>query len=128
MTSGNDPSDDERVVFSVIGLMRFDAQAVAQALRSRPLNPREAHGLADLLEGKHPNGLRLEMQGQGKGWKPIYEKATAYDRLIAVGKFVEARQADNNTLEEAVIDAAEEFQISESTVYRDLQLYRLSDD
>jgi hypothetical protein len=128
MTQDSDISDDDRVLFSVIGVIRFDAHAVANALRSRPLSRLEANGLANLLDGGNPNGLHLEMRGQGKGWKPIYETATAYNRLMAIGSFIDTQMSDNNTLEEAVLDAVEEFRVSEATVYRDLRLYRLRGD
>jgi|GEM_PF-2440295 len=75
-------------------------------------------------------GLTLKMQGQGKGWRPWSEGAAAWNRLCAVGKYVDSRLIDNCTVEEAVNDAAEFFGVSEPTIYRDLRLYRrsVSDD
>ncbi|WP_375178088.1 hypothetical protein [Sphingobium yanoikuyae] len=120
----NNPKEEHSVFFSVSGVTRFDAKAVADALRHRHLTPMEAHGLANLLEGKHPHGLKLVMQGQGKGWKPIAEGAAAYRRLMLIGKFVEEKVLSGCTTEDAVFDAAIEFCCSEATIYRDLRLYR----
>ena len=115
---------DLRVFFSIYGVIRFDAAAVAGALRDGRLTPMQAHGLANLLEGKHPQGLTLKMQGQGKGWKPAAEQAARYNRLMSVGAFVTRRLKVGQTLEEAVMDASEEFGVSDATVYRDLNMYR----
>ena len=112
------------VFFSVTGVARFDASAVAAALRAGTLTKLEAIGLTNLLEGKHPQGLQLKMAGQGKGWKPLAEKAAAYERIKAIGQFVNERLSSGNTVEAAVLDAAAEFGISEPTVYRDLRLSR----
>lgn len=118
-------TDAERVRFSVMGIMRFDAEAVADALRTRPLTQLEAEGLANLIDGSRPDGLRLKMQGQGKNWRPIAEGAAAYDRMMAIGSFVDAQLASGGTVEEAVIDAASSFRVSEPTIYRNLRTYRV---
>lgn len=128
MTSPLELTDAERVKYSVIGFMKFDAEAVAHALRTRPLTAFEARSLANLIDGKNPRGLRLEMRGQGRGWRPIVEAAAAYERVMAVGHFVEAQLAKGGSVEEAVIDAAQRFGISEPTVYRDLSHYRLCNE
>jgi hypothetical protein len=122
--AGDETSEDLRVRLSLMCVMKFDAQAVAHALRTRPLSPLEALSLANLIEGNHPRGFRLKMQGQGKGWKPMADKAAAFRRLMAIGSHVDAQLAEGNTVEDAVIDAASEFSVSEPTVYRDLRLYR----
>jgi len=57
------------------------------------LSKLSAHGLANLLEGRHPAGLRLVMQGQGKGWKPLVEGAVAHTRIMKVGRFVDEQLA-----------------------------------
>lgn len=114
--------------YSVYGLIRFDPKAVALALRNGTLTSMEAHGLANLLEGTHPQGLTLKMMGQGRGWKPAAETAARYDRLMMIGTFLERSLLAGNKMENAVIDAASEFGISEPTVYRDFQMYRSIED
>ena len=119
---------DERalVLASVLGLARFDAALVASALRRGTLSKLAAHGLANLIEGKHPEGLKLVMQGQKKGWKPALEAAASYERVLAIGDFVSRKLADGDTKEGAVIDASEAFEVSEATIYRDLRLYEIA--
>lgn len=112
---------------SVYGLMRFDSARVAAAVRSGTLSPMEANGLANLLEGKHPRGLRLVLQGQGKGWKPLIESAQHYERVMAIGAFVLNARKNGLTAEQAVIDAAEQFNLSEPTVWRDLNIYKMEE-
>jgi len=118
--------EDHPVIASVYGLGRWNAAAVADAVRRQALSKAEAAGLANLIEGRHPQGLRLEIVGQGKGWMPATDKAKRWDRLIRVGKFVEGLIADGATWEEAVFDAEDHFGLSAPTVARDLRLYRLS--
>jgi hypothetical protein len=122
-----DVREGMRVFGSLTGITRFDAQAVADALRTRPLTRLEAVALANLIDGSNPTGLRLAIKGQGKGWIPMIEAAARFDRLRAVGAFVDERLSDGETLEAAVIEAAENFGFSEPTIYRDLALYRLWD-
>lgn len=117
-------TEDERARYSILGFMRFDAAAVANLLRSRPLTSAEAGLFGKMLEDQHPLGLRLEVRGQGKGWKPMFEQASAYYRTVAIGDHVAAQLGKGCTVEEAVIDAAAAFNVSEPTVYRDLSLYR----
>lgn len=120
-------SDEElekvAVFASVYGFTRFDASKVAAALRAGKLTKMEAHGLANLLEGKHPDGLRLVMKGQGKGWKPVLDGARSYERCMAIGKFVTAARGRGLTYEASIFDASEHFGISEAIVARDLRLY-----
>ena len=125
MITDEEFTEDERARYSIWGFMRFDAAAVANLLRSRPLSRAEAGLLGKMLEGQHPLGLRLEVRGQGKGWKPMFEKAWAYRRTVAIGSHIDAQLEKGCTVEEAVIDAAEAFNVSEPTVYRDLSLYRV---
>lgn len=122
--TSDDLSPDERARFSLMGFMRFDPIAVGTALRGGTLSQLAIEQLARMIEGRHSLGLKLVMQGQGKSWKPIQEKAKAYDRMMAVGKFVDASLAAGCTNEESVIDAAATFGLSEPTVYRDLSIYR----
>lgn len=119
-------NEEQRLLLGLWGVIKFDAAALAHALRSRSLTPIEAEFLAKMLEGKHPLGLELKLKGQGNkvNWS---EAAAAYDRLMAIGRFVDAREAEGITTQAAVFDACEEFGISEATIYRDLALYRLRD-
>lgn len=100
----------------------------AEAVRNRSLTPGEAHGLANLLEGTHPQGLRLKMTGQGKGWWPIVEGYKAFQRAKAIGAFVEERLKSREPWEGAVIDAAEQFGVYEATVSRDVRIFRLMNE
>ncbi len=115
---------DERARYSLFCVMRFDRDAVAAALRAGSLNRIAIESLAKLIEGSHPTGIRLAVKGQGKGWKPIYDRAKSYDRLMAIGRFIDARVSERCSLEDAVIDATEAFGLAEATIYRDLKLYR----
>jgi len=111
---------------SVFGLRRWDEkgrEAVATALRSNTLTRPERIGLANLIEGKHPRGYRLAMSGQGNDMTTV-EKASAYDRLIAIGGFVAEVIASGETYENAIIDAAEKFATSEATVARDYRKFK----
>lgn len=122
----NDP--ELRVFYSVYGLVRFDAAAVADALRNGKMTPMQSYGLANLIEGKHPQGLSLKIQGQGKGWKPAAEVAARYKRSMRVGDYITHKLAAGDSVEQAVIDASMRFGVSEPTIYRDLAMYRLQAD
>ncbi|MBP6363761.1 MAG: hypothetical protein KA329_09600 [Novosphingobium sp.] len=124
MSSVFDLTPQQRANYSLLGAIRFDAPAVADAIRAGSLPPFAMECLAQLIEGSRPNGVRLAIKGQGKGWKPIYEKAKAFDRLIAIGGFIDEQIAKGCSVEGAVIEAAETFGLSEPTVYRDLSWYR----
>lgn len=120
---------EQMAVFgSILGLLPFDAAKVAEALRSGTLSKLETIGLANLIEGNRPDGLRLVMQGQGKGWRPLIEKTQHYYRVMAVGAFVRECRDRGLTAEEAVIDAGEHFALSEPTIWRDLRLYEIAQD
>ena len=119
-----DVSVELRARFSLYGIMRFDGRAVATALRSGTLTKVDLENLASFIEGSHRTGIKLAIKGQGKGWKPMFERAKAFDRLMAIGKFVDQKKAEGCTPEEAVIDAAIAFNLSEPTIFRDLSLYR----
>lgn len=128
LDSGRSPdlTGGDLAFYSLVGVMRFNAEAVADALRAGTLSPFAIECLAKLIDGTHSGGLRLSLKGQGKGWKPIYETAQAYDRLMEIGRFCEERRTSGCSYEEALLDAAEKFGISEATVARDWRLYRLS--
>ncbi len=120
----DDLTPDEIVRFSLMGLMRFDAVAVADALRNGRISPLGLISLAKMIDGTHSMGLRLVLKGQGKGWRSMHDNAKHYERVMSIGEFVDRRLIDVATVEEAVMDAAEHFQLSEPTIYRDLRLYR----
>lgn len=118
-------TDDERCTFSILGAIRFDASAVAEALRSRPLTMLERHGLANLLEGKRPDGLKLMIAGQGKNWHPWFESSQRYDQAIAMAAMMDAEMANGASWEEATLATADRFSVSESTVSRRVGIGRI---
>jgi len=118
-------TEQDVAFFSLEGVMRFDEKAVASCLRKGELSQRALEMLARLIEGSHQEGLSLQLKGQGKGWTPMFEKAQATDRHMEIGAFVDKRTAEGCTVEDAVFDASEEFDLSEATIRRDLQMYRL---
>ena len=125
MSLPDELSDDERAFLSLLGVIRFDRTAVANVLRKRPLSNLEGLALANLIEGKQPQGLRFEIHGQGKGWRPLAETASAYDRLVSIGERIDKGIVAGQKTEEVVNDLAEESGLSNPTLYRDLRLYRL---
>lgn len=113
--------DDRQIVFaSVCGMMRFDAQRVADAVRNGRLSKLELESLARLIEGSNSQGLKLVMQGQGRNWKPILEKAGEYQRVLEIGRYVNQQMSEGANQEDAVFDACECFSLSPSTIYRTL--------
>lgn len=120
----SDLSDQERSLLSIMGVIRFDAKAVANALRSRPLTVLEAHGLANLIEGKHPQGISLKVLGQGRNWQPIREGSQRYNRAIAIAREVRKAMGAGETWESAIQAAAEHFRASEATIARNVALAR----
>ncbi len=124
MSDENAPlSEDERCIFSILGAIRFDAEAVAKALRTRPLSYLEASGLANMLEGKRPDGLRLQLTAQGKGWKPIKDAHDEYRRCIAIGERFEEIRPTHDKWIEAVEQLSIEFGLGESTIAQQLALF-----
>lgn len=119
-----DLTDDERCTFSILGVIRFDASAVAKALRSRPLTYLEIHGLANLLDGKRPDGISLAITGQGRNWRPIREGAQMHDRAIGFAKMMDELMASGESWEQATFATAEHFGVSESTVSRNVDAGR----
>jgi hypothetical protein len=120
----SEPRIAELVFLMLHGMVRWDGVAVADAVRSGSLSPLQTEALARLLDGTAASGLKLELQGQGRGLT-TQEKAERYERIVAVGEFIAERLRTGETWEAAVIDAAEHFGVSEPTVARDLQLYRV---
>lgn len=118
MNDKSELTDDERCIHSIFGSIRFDAAAVARALRSRPLTPFEAHGLANLLENNRPDGLHLKMVGQGRNWIPVFEKVARYERCMEIAKMVEQLRSGGESWEQAILATAECFSVSEPTVAR----------
>lgn len=120
-------ADLHSVFMSVYGIAKFDVQAVANAVRNRTLTSMEAWGLANLLEGKHPDGLFLKLHGQGNA-ETIQEGAIHYQRILSIGRQFYGKMAVGDTEEGAVNEIADELNLSEATVRRDLRIYRLTDD
>lgn len=120
----SDLSEEERAFYSIVGAIRFDSQAVAKRLRSGPLSLFESRILADLMDGNNPQGLRLELRGQGKGWIPMAESAAFWNRMMAIGQFVESELERGRDLDDAVHNATEKFGLSEATIFRDLRNFR----
>lgn len=117
----------EQALSVIWGIDRWDGELVARAVRSGALTQSRLfpEALAKLFEGTHPQGLRLVMHGQGNA-STVSERAQLYDRLMSVGAFIETALSSGETWENALIDAADQFNISEATAARDLRLFRLS--
>lgn len=122
--NNSDLTEEERCLFSVMGVIRFDVEAVTKAIRSRPLSTLEAHGLANLIEGKHPQGISLKVCGQGRNWQPIREGSQRYNRALAIARKVRIVMDTGETWESAVQAAAEHFRTSEATIARNVALAR----
>jgi hypothetical protein len=127
-STGNPSKDSEleRALLMLWGASRWDGDLVAKVLRSGCFKKSQLfpEAMARLLDGTHPEGLRLLLRGQGNS--PTVEEASIkYDRLRAVGAYVEDRLSAGENWEAAMLDAAEQFGISEATVARDHRLHRL---
>ena len=120
----DDLTAHERCFHSIFGFIRFDYEAVANALRTGTLTPVEMDGLASLLEGYRPDGLSLKIMGQGRNWMPISEAAARFRRATRIANMMDELLQSGVSWEAATIDTAEHFGVSEATVSRDARLMR----
>lgn len=109
---------------AVFGLCRWDeesATAVANCLRNGTLSQLSVYGLANLIDGSNPKGLRLKFQGQGNALRPL-EGYLQWERAVWVLQNFEDLRAKGKTWEESVGELADLAGVSESTISRLLQV------
>lgn len=121
-------TEEERCIHSLFGTIRFDYKAVANALRSRSLTILQSHALADLIEGTRADGVSLKVDGQGRNWTPIEEDAAKFHRAIAISNMMNRLRQSDETWEQATLETADYFGISESTVSRAVAVGRWLQD
>lgn len=121
--------DEGGVIEGFLGICRFDANLIASEIRSRPLTRLEALALASLIDGKpfassyvtrsiKVPKLRLRLTGQGRNWVGLKEAVDRSRRELSMFTKLTDLRAEGLTWEEATIEVAEQFAVSEATVAR----------
>lgn len=110
------------------GFRKWDGERVAAEFRSLALKPGGEQlsailTIADLIEGKGRNGMKLKLIGSDKR-RFLEDIRAEHDRYIEIGRWVQAEVDEGEQVRSALAGAEDEFGVSESTAQRALSIFR----